>query len=655
MRTTRALGVLMAMMVITGALPGGAAAEQASQPTAAAAARQDVGRFHSCALLNSASVRCWGYGRDGALGYGNRDTVGDDETPAQAGPVALGPGRSALAVSAGSVHTCALLDNAGVSCWGFGGDGRLGYANTNIVGDDETPAAVGPVSVGGPARAITAGRGHTCAILGDGSVRCWGFGFDGRLGYGNRNSIGDDELPSAIEPVKLGAGRTATAITAGDAHSCAVLDDASVRCWGFGGNGQLPNGNTINIGDDETPDTISPARLGAGRTVKAISAGDFHTCVILDNGTVRCWGFGGNGRLGYGNTDSIGDNETPDAVGTVDLGTGRTAVAVAAGANHSCAILDNGSVRCWGFGRNGRLGYGNTNDIGDNETPGSVPPVDLGAGRTARAITAGGESTCARLDDGSLRCWGNGGNGFLGNCSPNLIGDDETPGSIRALDLESPALGCPVPAPDPVPVAPAVSAPAAPAVPAPMPTTPPVPTDDGIAAQAVRARALRTCLVGVSRQVRTLQRRARLLSAGAARTTTLSRILSRARLDRRACVRRHGRTPGRVTTLAARATGSSTIVLSFRAVGTDGAKAPAAHDYLVKQSLQPILTRRDAVRAQNLCKGRCRFKVTRIGTAITLRVTGLRSKRRHYYTVTARDNVSTQRGPRSKTVSVRTR
>ncbi len=652
MRTARALGVLMAMMVITGALPGAAAAEQASQPTAAVAGRQDIGRFHSCALLVNASVRCWGFGRDGALGYGNQDTVGDDETPAQVGPVALGTGRSAAAISAGAVHTCALLDDAGVRCWGFGGDGRLGYANINIVGDDETPATVGPVSVGGPVKAITAGRGHSCAILTDGSLRCWGFGFDGRLGYGNTNSIGDDEIPGAVGPVRLGTGRTATAITAGDAHTCAVLDDASVRCWGFGGNGQLPNGNTISIGDDETPDTVNPARLGAGRTVRAISAGDFHTCALLDNGAVRCWGFGGNGRLGYGNTDSIGDDETPDAVGPVDLGPGRTAVAVAAGANHSCAILDNGSVRCWGFARNGRLGYANTNDIGDDETPGSVPPVDLGAGRTARAITAGGESTCARLDDGSLRCWGNGSNGFLGNCSPNLIGDDETPGSIRAVDLEPPPLGCPVP--EPAAVAPVSSPPAAPAVSAPAPIAPPVPTDDGIAAQAIRAAALRTCLLGVTRQALTQQRRARLLPARS-RTTTLRRIAGRATLGRRACARRHGRTPGRVLTLAARATGRTTIVLTFRAAGSNGAKAPAAHDYLIKQSLRPIRTPRDSARAQSLCKGRCRFSVTRVGTTITLKVTGLRGKLRHYYTVAARDNVSTRPGPRSKTISARTR
>ena len=138
-----------------------------------------------------------------------------------------------------------------------------------------------------------------------------------------------------------------------------------------------------------------------------IDAAEKHSCAIITDGTVRCWGRGGEGRLGYGNTSDIGDDETPGSVGPVDLGTGRTAVAISAGsARHTCALLDDGAVRCWGSGTLGRLGYGNTTTIGDDETPGSVGPVDLGAGRTAVAITTGADHTCALLDDGTVRCWG---------------------------------------------------------------------------------------------------------------------------------------------------------------------------------------------------------------------------------------------------------
>ncbi len=343
-----------------------------------------AGYDHTCARLDDGTVRCWGSASSGQLGYGNTDKIGDNETPGSVGPVNLGAGRTATAITTGANHTCALLDNGTVRCWGPSLEGQLGYGNTDTIGDNETPAAVGPVNLGAgrTATAITTGGAHTCALLDDASVRCWGFGGNGQLGYGNTADIGDNETPASVGPVNLGAGRTATAISAGDIHTCALLDDGTVRCWGYGMFGALGYGNTADIGDNETPGSVGPVNLGAGRTATAVTAGSTHTCALLDNGTVRCWGNGGNGRLGYGNTDTIGDNETPGSVGPVNLGGGRTAAAVTAGGAHTCALLDNGTVRCWGNGFSGQLGYGNTDTIGDNETPATAGPVDLGAGRT---------------------------------------------------------------------------------------------------------------------------------------------------------------------------------------------------------------------------------------------------------------------------------
>ena len=392
-----------------------------------------AGDFHTCAIKADRFIRCWGSGAAGRLGNGNQNDIGDDEIAASGGTVDLGD--HSVSVTAGGAHTCALLVNGTVRCWGLGLFGRLGYANQNSIGDDESPGSVGPVRLGAGRRAVVAGDAHTCAISGAGSVRCWGLGADGRLGYANTASIGDDETPAAVGPVDLGAGRTALAVTAGSAHSCAVLDDGSVRCWGSGASGELGYGNTASIGDDETPGSVGPVSLGAGRTAVAVTAGDKHTCALLDNGSVRCWGDGSNGRLGYGNTASIGDNEAPGSVGPVDLGAGRTAVAIAAGGAQTCALLDNGSVRCWGLGVDGRLGYANTNNIGDDEAPGSVGPVNLGAGRSAVSVTAGDAHTCALLDDGSMRCWGSGAGGQLGYGNTTSIGDDEAPGSAGPVSL----------------------------------------------------------------------------------------------------------------------------------------------------------------------------------------------------------------------------
>jgi hypothetical protein len=287
-----------------------------------------------------------------------------------------------VAIGAGGQHACAILDTGDVRCWGWNNYGQLGYGNTDDIGDNETPGTAGPVDlgVGRTAVAITAGGTHTCALLDDATVRCWGTGSQGELGYGSMVSIGDNETPGSVGPVDLGPGRTAVAISAGAVHTCAILDTGALRCWGAGGNGQLGYGNVNNIGDGdgETPASIGPVDIGAGRTAVAISAGAYHTCVVLDTGSVRCWGYGSNGQLGYGNTDAIGDNETAGSVGVVNLGPGRKAAAISGDFTHTCALLDTGRVRCWGSGTDGALGYGNTNAVGDDEPPSAAGPVAAG-------------------------------------------------------------------------------------------------------------------------------------------------------------------------------------------------------------------------------------------------------------------------------------
>jgi alpha-tubulin suppressor-like RCC1 family protein len=382
--------VLAAALCAALLLPSGAIGEQASSRAhRVASGLLDVGAQDTCAVLDTGRERCWGDGSLGQLGYGNVDTIGDDETPDSAGPVDLGTGRTVSAISSGYNHTCAILDNAQVRCWGRGSHGPLGYGNTDNIGDDETPSSVGPVDLG-PGRtamAIAGDGAHTCAILDNGRVRCWGSNTSGQLGYPNTGDIGDDETPGSIGPVNLGAGRTAGAITASGDHTCVILDNGKVRCWGDNFSGQLGYPNTGDIGDDETPGSVGPVNLGTGRTAVAIAAGDDHTCALLDNGTVRCWGSNSDGQLGYPNTGNIGDDESPAAAGPVNLGAGRTAVAIAAGALHTCALLDNGTVRCWGNGDAGQLGYGNTDTIGDDETPGSVGPVSLGGTIATRGVS----------------------------------------------------------------------------------------------------------------------------------------------------------------------------------------------------------------------------------------------------------------------------
>ncbi len=632
------------LVTLSCVLPASAVAERASEPAETAAGRIDVGALHTCAIQEGGSVRCWGYGPEGELGYPLMSTVGDDETPGSVGPVNVGAGRTATQIAVGDFHTCALLDDGTVRCWGFGADGRLGYGNTQNIGDNETPGMAGPVNLGAgrTAVAITAGSGHTCAVLDDGAVRCWGFGEDFRLGRNDPGSIGDDESPGSVAPVNL--DRDAVALSAGLNHTCATLDDGAVRCWGLGRNGQLGYGDTRTVGDPMiavdsmgNSTTRPPVILGVGRTAAALSAGGEETCAVLDDGNVRCWGYGGFGRLGYGNFDTMGDNEHPGSAGPVNIGAGRTAKAVSVGDGSVCARLDDGSLRCWGLGGYGALGYGNRNDIGDTETPNTVGPVHLGTGRSALAVSVGRFHTCARLDDGSVRCWGLGDNGLLGYCSAQSIGDDETPAAAGPVDLGAGGASCVTqPTPDPPPAATGTPATGPPVTVLPEdPLASPPPGDATIspfAADALRASGLRTCLAAA-------QRRARRRRSSA----------------RRKCLRRFGRTPGRVTGLRARALSGRQIELRFAAPGTDGGNSPPAVAYLVKQSPRPIRSRRAFDAAHSLCRGSCRFAVQRVGEEVTLTVTDLRPRTAYAYAIVARDNVTARRGPRSRTVSVRTR
>ena len=396
--------------------------------TQIALSTSQTGADHTCALLDNGAVRCWGDGRQGQLGYGNTDTIGRHDTPASAGDVDVGG--AVAQIAAGFSHTCGMLTTGAVRCWGNNFIGQLGYGNTDTIGDNETSASAGDLDVGGAVAQIAAGFSHTCGMLTTGAVRCWGTGGTGQLGYGNTNNIGDDETPASAGDVDVGG--TVAQINAGGSHTCALLDIGAVRCWGGGSVGQLGYGNTRIIGDDETP--ASAGNVNVGGPVAQIAAGYAHTCALLVSGAVRCWGDGERGRLGYGNITSIGDDETPASAGDVDVG--GTVTQITAGFEHTCALLDTGAVRCWGTGHNGRLGYGNINHIGDNETPASAGDVDVGG--TVTRIAAGGFHTCALLDTGAVRCWGNNISGQLGYGNTNNVGDNETPASAGDVDIVDP-------------------------------------------------------------------------------------------------------------------------------------------------------------------------------------------------------------------------
>ncbi len=369
-----------------------------------------AGMAHTCALLSNGAVRCWGHNGSGQLGYGHKNQIGDDEPPRAAGNVNVGG--SVKQIAAGGNHTCALLTNGAVRCWGSGG-AHLGYGHGNNIGDDEAPAVAGDVNVGGSVKQLALGVRHTCALLTTGAVRCWGASPQGELGYGNTNAV---LAPASAGELSLGGA--VQQIAAGFEHSCAVLTNGGVRCWGYNSRGILGLGHTANVGDNEPPAQLYLAQ------VKQLAAGQSHTCALFTTGAVRCWGAGATGRLGYGNTDNVGDNELPAA----DVDVGAAVQEIATGYLSTCALLGSGDVRCWGMGS--YLGYGNSNSIGDNEAPARAGVANVGG--TVQQLAMGESHTCAILSRGTVRCWGG---HFHGHPGVAWIGVNEDPAAVGDVPL----------------------------------------------------------------------------------------------------------------------------------------------------------------------------------------------------------------------------
>jgi alpha-tubulin suppressor-like RCC1 family protein len=422
-------------------MAGGVLATPSGASTQAQARMRYVaaGDMHTCVVLHNGSVKCFGAGLYGQLGNGTGLDSGysTGSSVATTAAIELGLRRTARAIAVGSAHSCALLDNFTVKCWGRSTYGQLGYGDTVSRGDGagEMAALVAiDFGTGRTATAIAVGALHSCALLDNLTVKCWGRNQYGQLGYGDTDSRGDDagEMGDALLAIDFGTGRTARAIAAGKYFTCALLDNFAVTCWGANTGGQLGLGDTT---ERTSPTALAAIDFGSGLTARALSAGDDHVCAILDDGGLVCWGSAGNGRLGSGGTSNIGDgtNEMGTNLAAVSLGSSGTAIAVSAGQAHTCVVFTSTEVKCFGDGGTGRLGQDSQTTLGDSpsEMGTALPAINLGTGRTALAVSAGAEHTCALLDNAALKCWGSGDSGRRGSSNMSNVGGSS--GDMAAL------------------------------------------------------------------------------------------------------------------------------------------------------------------------------------------------------------------------------
>ena len=319
--------------------------------------------------------------------------------------------------TAGGYHTCVVKSDGTVYCWGTNWDGNLGNGST-----DSSPLPVQVRGVGGSGyltgiTQVSEGVSNTCAVKSDGTVYCWGANWSGQLG---NNSTGRSSLPVQVLDTD-GYGNLAgvVQVAVGAESSCAAKTDGTVFCWGFNGDGEL--GNNSTSGSRIPVQVAGVSGSGNLTNISQIAAGDYNTCALKSDGTVFCWGNGENGELGNNNSRS---SFVP--VQVVGMG-GISQISV--GSYHSCALRSDGSAFCWGANWYGELGN-NSND--SSNAPVQVQGVD-GSGYLADVsqLSSGKNHSCAVKSDGAVFCWGNNGDGEMGD---NTYDQRLTP--VQVLDAD---------------------------------------------------------------------------------------------------------------------------------------------------------------------------------------------------------------------------
>ena len=352
-----------------------------------------VGTDHSCTLTNDGNAWCWGRNRFGQLGD---NSVSAKST--RASYVNKPSLLSFTSIATSNSHTCARISDGSAWCWGDNNSGQLGDGTTTNssgavrVTTDISSTLLTNVST------VSVGTNASCALKSDGTVWCWGDNGEGQLG--DRTS---DSSSFAVQVKKADNTplSTVTAISVGTDHACAVLSDKSAWCWGDNSDGATGAGTAVA---SKGAVRVTKAANAVFTNVVSISAGNAHTCALLGDKTVWCWGLNAYGQLGNGSTIT--------SLVAVSAGLTNIAILGQSTGNHTCAVSATNILSCWGANTSGQLGDGT---IAAKTRAVALKTTYAATVGTITSVSSGGKQTCLSNTMGEVWCWGRNSNGQLGN------------------------------------------------------------------------------------------------------------------------------------------------------------------------------------------------------------------------------------------------
>lgn len=408
--------------------------------------------YHACIYNSQGEMKCWGHNYSGELGLGDVNHRGDElnEMGLDLPFVKIGNGLKVNQIATGGAHTCVLLTNNQLKCWGFNLYGQLGLGIDNgTVGDtpETTPDKLAYINFGAlssPAK-IVCGRVHTCVLFANKQIKCFGSNQLGQIGFeGITTNVGKNatEMGDALPFVKLGTGVEVQSIytSASADHSCIIIATSQlIKCWGNNQYRQLgtfdstpidtipyDDPNVVGQASGTMGDKLPSIALGSVKTVKVIGIGSSFTCALRTDDLLKCWGSNTHGQLSIG--AKVPFVYRTDISLSTPIDAGKKIKQISAGMDHNCILFDdNITVKCVGGNSAANLGQGDTTDRGDSPSTifPNIPAINLGTGSLQISyINALNYATCVVFVDSSVKCFGSGSEGEMGNGKKINLGDD---------------------------------------------------------------------------------------------------------------------------------------------------------------------------------------------------------------------------------------